>query len=312
MTFLLQKWRRMAACWGALFFIAASGAAIGQEVSEPTQEEIDAYTVWAEEFESGLDRKQGTIKILGGKVKLVVPAEYYFLNAEDGRSVLEEAWGNPPNEGVLGMIFPSHYSPLDDESWGAIIYWEGDGYVSDEDANEIDYDELLVEMQKSIQQDNEYRVEMGYEPLELVGWAEPPVYDGENHRMYWAQDLIFGESEDHTLNYDMRILGRRGVLTLSYVAAMDQLEEVRASRDDLLRMTSFAEGSRYTDYQPGDKKADYGIAALVGGGAGVLLAKKAGLFGVIMIFFKKFFVFILAGLAFLFTRLKGLFGGNKS
>lgn len=45
-----------------------------------------------------------------------------------------------------------------------------------------------------------------------MGWAEPPSYDAPAHKMYWAKDLLFSGNTEHTLNYNIRILGRRGVL----------------------------------------------------------------------------------------------------
>ncbi|MEL7200546.1 MAG: DUF2167 domain-containing protein, partial [Pseudomonadota bacterium] len=68
-------------------------------------------------------------------------------------------------------------------------------------------------------------------------------------------------------------------------------------------------GSTYAEYQPGvDKKAAYGIAGLVGGAA---LAKKLGLFGIILAFGKKFAVLILAGLAGLAGAVRRMIGGGN-
>jgi uncharacterized membrane-anchored protein len=310
MTDLIKYTRSLLVGLMAVAFYAPMSTASAQY--EPTQEEIDAYVAWEEEFDSSLNRMRGEIKLLRGKVTINIPADYYFLDKKDGRAVLEDGWGNAPDSSILGMIFPSKYSPMDEGSWGVIVYWDGDGYVSDEDAQTIDYHDLLAEMKKDTAIESRQNERMGFDSVKLVGWAEQPTYNAKAHTMYWALALVFGDGEDQTLNYDMRVLGRRGVLTLTYVAAMDQLDEVRASREDLLSMTSFSEGNRYADYKPGDKKAEYGLAVLVAGGAGAMLAKKAGFLGLIMIVFKKFFVFILAGLAFLLTRIKGLFGGNKS
>jgi hypothetical protein len=39
---------------------------------------------------------------------------------------------------------------------------------------------------------------------------------------------MFGSEGDHTLNYNIRILGRRGVLVLNAVSGMKQLDAIRA------------------------------------------------------------------------------------
>jgi uncharacterized membrane-anchored protein len=156
-----------------------------------------------------------------------------------------------------------------------VITYDDDGYVKDDDAATIDYADLLRDMQKSTRSENRAREKAGYPAIELVGWAEPPHYDQPSHKLYWAKELTFGGDETHTLNYNIRVLGRRGVLVLNAVAIMDQIEDVRRDMTQVLQFVDFNEGHRYADFQPGsDHVAEYGIAALVAGG----LAAKAGLF----------------------------------
>src|SRR6185436_3404448 len=115
----------------------------------------------------------------------------------------------------------------------------------------------------------------GFKAVKLVGWAEPPSYDAATHKLYWAKDLVFGSNTQHTLNYNIRILGRRGVLVLNAVSGMDLLPTVRGESKSLLAAVEFNEGHRYTDYLPGkDKAAAYGVAGLIAGAA----AAKLGLF----------------------------------
>lgn len=275
---------------------------------EMTDEEIAAaYAEWTADFDANLEKRTGDISILDGQVILHVSEDWYYLDTADGRAVLEDGWGNPPDPELEGMLFPARYLTQQEGGWGVIIYWTADGYVSDKDAEKINYTKLMREMQRDTEAANEYRVAEGYGTVELIGWAEPPVYDAQTNRMYWAKDLVFDGSDYHTLNYDMRVLGRRGVLTLSYVAGMDQLEEIRASRDEVLAMAEFTDGNRYADYQPGDQKAEYGLAALVAGGAGLAIAKKTGIIAMVLLALKKFW-FIIAGVVIAgFTRLKGLF-----
>ena len=163
------------------------------------------------------------------------------------------------------MIFPSEYTPFDDNGWAVTIQYEEDGYVSDKDAEEIKYDELLESMKKSVREDNGERVKNGYEAIELVGWAVPPYYDKQSRKLHWARELKFGDSnETNTLNYNIRVLGRKGVLVLNFVAGMDQLEEIRTSMDTVMELANFNAGYRYEDFNPKlDKVAAYGIGALV-------------------------------------------------
>jgi uncharacterized membrane-anchored protein len=233
----------------------------------------------AEEFTAKLSYQQGKVHLPNGLATLTIPTDFRYLDAQQAKRVLVKAWGNSPEaaQGVLGMIFPAELGPLDADSWGVAITYEEDGYVSDEGAEKINYDKLLKEMQEGARAVSKEREKQGYEPVELVGWAEPPHYDRRTHKLYWAKELKFGNATSHVLNYNIRVLGRQGVLVLNAVAAMDQLSLIKSAMQKVLPIIEFNEGHRYTDYIPGkDKVAGYGVAALVGGSAAV--AAKAGLF----------------------------------
>ena len=222
----------------------------------------------AQTFVSGLDYQQGEIKLPEAKATLSVPAGFYFLNAADARKVLVDSWGNPPSlaDGVLGMLFPSSMTPLDSDSWGATITYLNEGYVADDDAKITDFDAMLSDMKESTLAGNEERTKAGYDPIKLIGWASPPYYDQPQHKLHWAKELKFGTAEVHTVNYDVRELGRLGVIELSFITDVNHLTAVKAAMPNVLAMTSFDQGSRYEDFDSSiDKVAGYGIAALIGG-----------------------------------------------
>ena len=274
----------------------------GEEIDQETLENVNAFL-------ASLTPRTGEISIDVAKATLNVPEAYYFLGAEDANRVLQDAWGNPPSDTTLGMIFPAGQTPFDDTAWGATVRFTSDGYVSDEEASKIDYDKMLRDLKKSTKESNVWRKENGYGTIDLVGWAEPPSYNATTNKLFWAKELSFEDVTSNTLNYDIRVLGRRGVLELSFIAGMDQLADIRAKAPAVLDMASFNAGSTYAEYQPGiDKKAAYGVAGLVGGAA---IAKKLGLLGVILAFGKKFIVLIIAGFAAVAGGVRRLFGGNK-
>ena len=70
-----------------------------------------------------------------------------------------------------------------------IINYEPAGYVSDEDAEKIDYPRLLQEMQAAVRDASKRRVERGYEPYELVGWAHQPYYDKATKKLELLADV---------------------------------------------------------------------------------------------------------------------------
>ena len=268
----------------------------------------EEYAAAAEAFESQLGYQTGTITLPDGIATINVPADFRFLGKEGSQRLLTDGWGNPAemSEHVLGMLVPAHTSPLAEEGWGIIITFDESGYVNDKDAASIDYEKLLQQMQDDTKTSNKEREKLGFEPVTLIGWAEPPHYDAANHKLYWAKELQFGTADVHTLNYCIRVLGRRGVLELNAVAAMDRLPTIHDNTDNVLASIDFNQGHRYADYVHGeDKVAEYGLAALIAGAAAAKVGFFKALLVAILALKKLLIVAVLAVIAFvrkLFTR----------
>ena len=264
-----------------------------------------------QQLAKNLKYQQGEIKIQDGLATLNVPTNFYYLNAEDAKTVLVKFWGNPPAqvERTLGLLMPSDMSPLEPGCWVVTISYSDDGYVKDGDADKINYDDLLKQMQKAVQEEDKARKDKGYPAIQLVGWAAPPHYDAATHKLYWAKDVKFDGEDEDTLNYDIRILGRHGVLVLTAVSEMGQFPEIQKQTPQILSMVDFNQGNRYADFDPKvDKVAAYGIAALVAGG----IAAKLGLFKMLLVFLvaaKKFIIIALVAVAAWFRKIFG--GKNK-
>lgn len=233
-----------------------------------------------ENLANSLVQRDGTHDVAGGKARVVIAEGFAFLDAADTKKLLTDVWGNPPEVGAraLGAIVPKGVSPLAAESWAAIITYEDEGHVADDDAASINYTDLLKEMQDSTTEENKERETAGYGAITLVGWAQEPKYDKTEHKLYWAKHLAFSGEKVDTLNYAIRALGREGVLQINVIAGMNQLKDVNDKVPGMLSMVSFTDGNRYADYKDGDKLAAYGIAGLIAGG----IAAKAGLFKILL------------------------------
>ena len=251
--------------WMLVGLLAATTGAYAQD---------DAANAKAQALLQSLHYRTGEIAVPQAGARFKLGEGFRYLEQDDARKVLEEFWHNPPDTDVLGMVVPTA-QPLDsDKSWAVVVTYSDDGYVSDEDAAKTDYNALLKEMQSGTEEANEERKKAGYDTMTLVGWAVPPRYDSASKKLYWAKEFDAEGSPQHTLNYDVRVLGRRGYLSLNAVSGMSELATVRSGMQDLLPMTEFDAGSRYADYDASsDKLAAYGIAALIGGG----IAAKSGL-----------------------------------
>jgi uncharacterized membrane-anchored protein len=261
----------------------------------------------------GLTYQQGNITLKDGLATIQLQPNFRYLNPADTEAVLSKIWSNPPlAKAPLGMLVPAGFDPLSVDSWAVIISYDEDGHVADDDATKINYDTLLAQMKEGTREASQQRVQQGYKPIELVGWAAPPRYDAATHKMYWAKEIKFGDSDEHTLNYNIRILGRQGVLVLNAVATMPELAMVEQATPDILSMVNFKDGSRYADFNPStDKLATYGLAALVAGG----IAAKAGLFKVLwvgLLAAKKFVIMGLVALGAFFKRVWAKMSGKQT
>lgn len=62
---------------------------------------------------------------------------------------------------------------------------------------------------------NEERHKRGWETIDIVGWEVPPQYDPQTNNLEWA---IRGRSDSgDVVNYNVRYLGRQGVMEVSLV-----------------------------------------------------------------------------------------------
>lgn len=265
--------------------------------------ELDSYYE-LDSIAQTLDYKTGQVLLNSDLAVINVPPGFSFLGAKDAQFVLSEIWGNPKDETVLGLLVPKDMSFIDPNSWAVIYSYDEDGYVKDDDASGIDYDELLTTMQEESREANEQRVKEGYSKIELIGWAQKPFYDKGAHKLHWAKELSFDGDSLHTLNYNIRMLGRKGVLVMNIISGMDNMQTVQANISKIIASTNFNNGNRYEDFNSDmDKIAEYGIGGLIAGG----ILAKTGVLAKIGIFLAKSWKIIALVAVGLFAAIKKFF-----
>lgn len=279
--------------------LAAINPAMAAEPAAPTAEQ---------QFEAGLKFQTGKIALPGGIATLDLPPSFRYLAPADTETVLTKGWGNPPGSTTLGMIVPANVNVISNDSWGVVVTYNEDGHVADDEADSIKYDELLHKIQQELVDANPERKKQGYGAMTLLNWAESPRYDKTSHKMYWAQELHTEGAPGNTLNYNIRVLGRKGVLVLNAVASMEQLASIREEMKLVTAVSEFTPGNRYTDFNSTtDKVAEYGLAALVAGG----VASKLGLFGKLLALLLAFKKIIVVGVAAAGTSIYRFFTGRS-
>jgi uncharacterized membrane-anchored protein len=233
---------------------------------------------------------------IAAKATIKVPPGYVFLDEKNTSRFLQLA-GNPPRDG--------HYlfAPEGLE-WFAVFSFDATGYVKDDE--KIDPDALLKSLKESDAPANDERKRLGMSPLYTVGWEVPPHYDGGTKRLEWGLRLKSGEH--FTVNYTSRLLGRTGVMSAILVADPQTLAKDTQAFKAGLQEFNYVAGEKYAEFKPGDRIAEYGLAALVLGGAAALATKK-GFWAAIVTFFAAFWKLILgvgvaalAGLGSLFKK----------
>ena len=280
----------------AALALLAAGNAVAQD---------EANRKAAQQLIDSLQFQTGTINVAAAHARLNLNSQFRFLDAQNAQRVLSDLWGNPPDRDVLGMLVPVA-APLSDphKSWAVVI-----SYDSDSDAASTDYDAMLKELQQGTVDANAERKRAGYPEVELVGWATKPHYDAQTAKLYWAKELAFNGGREHTLNYDIRVLGRGGYLSLNAVAGMNQLHQIESEMQNVIEMTEFDQGQRYSDFNAStDKVAAYGIAALVAGA----IAAKAGLFAKLLVLLLAFKKFAIVGFVAVAAAVRKFFGRAKA
>ncbi len=255
-----------------------------------------------------LQYQSGEVSLLGGKAKVVLTDEFRYLNEADTRKVLVDIWGNPPELGsTMGMIVEKGVNFLQGETWGALLKWTPDGYVKDDDFASINFGDMLKQMREGSLEASKERERRGFGKMVMKDWAQQPHYDRATHKLYWAKAFEV-DGPELGLNYDIRVLGRHGILEVSIISSMDQFKTIEEKAPQILGMVGFTEGNRYEDYKPGDKTAAYGIGALIAGG--VLL--KSGFFKVLLIGLLKFWKVGLVAVVACGAFIKRIVDGKKA
>jgi uncharacterized membrane-anchored protein len=261
------------------------------------------------EFPPGV--KPGPLTVdLGHQLSLDVPEEHVFLDKSVAAEFLEQN-GSFYHDNLLGIVV----SKAEGAPWFVVIRYQDEGYIKDDES--LDAKEILDAIKEGQEQANEQRVQRGFKALRIGDWTEAPHYDREQHHLVWA--LSASTDDGTSVNYNTRVLGRRGFVSLNLVVDPENLEPSKPHVVKLLKNTTFNQGARYADFQEGtDKVAEYGLAGIVLGGAGLgaaklvkvgLLAKAGKFLFAILIAGKKFIFIAVVGLLVL---LKKLFGGKGS
>ena len=279
--------RVTARAWIVCVLVLVGGAALAQDTPEaaPQQDNPFAKLHWI----------QGPTEVtVAGQAKLAVPEGYVYLEPAEAKKFAELT--ENPSEGKESLIAP------DDLHWFAVFEFGDVGYVKDDE--KIDAAAILKSVQEGTEASNEERRRRGWAEMHVTGWKFEPRYDTDTKRLEWA---IIGKSDGgESINFNTRLLGRKGVTSAVLVASNEDLDAATADFKQVLTGFEYLPGERYADVQEGDKIAEYGLAALIAGGAAAVATKK-GFWAVLAGFFATAWKFIAAAVVALGAWVKSLF-----
>lgn len=239
---------------------------------------------------------EGPAKVsVGSNAELQVPEGIVFGDAQVTKDILERS-GNLVSGQEVGILLNGKSS--------VVFEFDPVGYVKDDDKADLNADEMMKSLRESQEAANAQLKARNLDELELTRWQVTPHYDDATHNLEWAPVVRNKKTGNETVNYNVRILGRRGVMEVALLVSPEAFEAELPGFRNSLKGFSFAQGEDYLAWVKGDKVAEYGLAALVTGGA-VAVAAKSGLLA------KLFKPLIVAALA-LLAGLKRLFTGNKA
>jgi uncharacterized membrane-anchored protein len=294
----MRKWILALCSAGLLMTANAQKDKKAEKMSAEEMAEIEAQLQYMDSLNNAIKYETGKVTLKGGYAQLNIGNNFKFVNDKQAQYILSDLWGNPKRPDVLGLLVPKDWTPFVDSSFAFVLSFDEEGYVKDDDADEINYDDMAADFKKTEPDENKERKKQGYSGIHFNGWASKPFYDKDKKVLHWAKNLKFEDADGNTLNYDVRVLGRKGVLSLNAVAGMEQLNLVKANIDEVLQTATFTEGNAYKDFNSStDKIAAIGIGGLV---AGKVLA-KAGAFAFLAKFAKVIFLGV-AGLVGLVWR----------
>lgn len=215
---------------------------------------------------AGIDFKSGPFTAsLCGMASVNVPAGYLFVEKKDVKK-FQDVIHNITSGSECGIVIS------DTGSRFAVFSYIPSGHILDDEKGNLNPNEIMATLKRNTDKSNVERKNRGWGEMTLIGWEVTPHYDQLTNNLEWG---IRGVSEGETvINYNIRLLGREGLMT---VVCVDNPENFKQSLYEFRKIVSnfgFKTGEKYAEYRQGDKLAQYGLSALIVGGAAAVAVKS--------------------------------------
>lgn len=250
----MRTFRFIITVFATIYFFGAINLHAEQAAYPSTEEELFAEIQslpW--EFESG------TYSLAFSNSTLRLPENLALIRGEYARRY------HFLNHGIEFPLLEAIMVNYDTEEFVNFEY--GDvGYVTLDDWEEVDAEELLEHMVEEGEKANKERRKNGLPSVKTKGWVKKPTLMRNNNSVIWAIETI--QSGDHYINEITLNLGRRGFERITRVGTLEQYYNQSETTEALIDGHEFDSGYKFADYSSGDKLAGFGIASLVAVSAG--------------------------------------------
>lgn len=237
---------------------------------------------------------------IGDKAKIKIPDGFAFLGAADTKKFMEMNHNLADDNEYL--LAPKNLA------WFAVFHFSPVGYVKDDES--LDANQLLESVRRGTEKSNEERRRRGWNTLTITGWRFQPQYDRQTKLLEWAFHAKDDSSNQDVINYNTRLLGRTGVMEVVLVSDPSTLDSSVTTLKTSLTGFEYVPGEKYAEFKQGDRVAEFGLAALVAGGAAAVAAKK-GFFAVIAGFLAAAWKVVVAAVLGVLAWLKSIFAKKK-
>ena len=196
-----------------------------------------------------------------------VPEDCRFTDAEGARQ-FQEATREPWSGHEVGVL-ACRFAPNTDDAWFILFTYNPVGLIRDDAKRLLNPKKLLAELQRTNDSINGLRRRLGDEGANIVGWAQPPVYDSVTHTLSWStriRDLAAGGAD--AVSHAIRVLGRDGDMNIDFALYAVNDDVVSERAEQIARSFSFVPGHRYGDWRAGDPVSSRGLPALIVGSSG--------------------------------------------
>jgi len=226
---------------------------------ETTKPPLSKAEIW-----NSLNHQEGVIK-LPRNLTLTVPKDFYFINTADSQKIFVDLWEGYPVSGVFGCLVPKNFLKKGIEPWVMVISYDPWGYMADNEATTIDYDQILLTKQQKYTGEDSFK-----------DWALAPTYNQNTHTLFWGQEIKYGFRSESSFTYYIRVLGREGIIKFASLAYEGKEEPLDQDiLDTLAQSVTFNNGYNYNDFDD-DFKAIYGFENLILGKRSLSISKSQG------------------------------------